>query len=253
MRKFIFLCLLLFSISIAASSQIVNTESARMQSDTVGWLGGAGLAFSLNQNKETIFGLDAEAHFQYKTSNDKGLWLLLGNYGFLRVGKDDHISNQFIHFRYNRKVNDWLRWEFFTQFQNNAVTQIDSRFLFGTGPRYKIIKTKYFRLYAATLFMYEREREKTIPVVLHNDIRNSDYVSFTWTPKENIELISTTFFQPLLKKLSDYRILNQAALKVKGTKHFSLSLKWNYLHDRFPAGEAPRTTYSFATGLDFEL
>jgi hypothetical protein len=39
----------------------------------------------------------------------------------------------------------------------------------------------------------------------------------------------------LFKKISDYRILNEAALKVKATKHFGLSLNWQYLHDRFPA------------------
>ncbi|MBC7875244.1 MAG: DUF481 domain-containing protein, partial [Ferruginibacter sp.] len=159
----------------------------------------------------------------------------------------------FSHLRYNRKINEWLRWELFGQFQNNSITQIDSRILFGTGPRFKLVKTDFFRLYAATVFMYEREKEKTTPVVKHADLRSSSYFSFTWIPRENLELISTTFFQPLFNKFSDYRILNQITFKVKATKHFSLSVKWHYLHDRFPAGMAPRTTYNFATGFDYEL
>ena len=87
----------------------------------------------------------------------------------------------------------------------------------------------------------------------HSDLRNSSYISFTYLPKENIELISTTYFQPLLKKFRDFRILNQITLGVKATQHFSLEVKWNYLHDRFPGGDAPRTTYLFATGLKYEL
>lgn len=239
--------------SQSGNGQIVNIERARMQSDTTGWMGGAGAAVTLTQNTQKIFLADLEAHLQYKTSNDKGLWLILGNYGFLKAGGSKLISNGFMHLRYNRKVNEWLRWEIFGQFQNNSITQIDSRILFGTGPRFKLVKNKLLRLYAASLIMFENEKERTNPVVEHNDIRSSSYVSLTWTPRDNLEFISTTFFQPLLKKLSDYRLLNQASLKVRATKHFSLSLKWNYLHDRFPAGTAPRTNYTFGAGVDFDF
>jgi hypothetical protein len=224
-----------------------------MQSDTIGWMGGAGLAMSLTQNTSKIFGMDAETHLQYKTSNDRGLWLILGNYNFLKIGKTQNISNYYMHLRYNRKINEWLRWEIFSQYMNNDVTQIDSRLLLGTGPRFKLIKTKFFRFYAGSLLMFETEKEKTSPAIIHNDWRNSNYISFTWTPRDNVELISTTYFQPLLKKFNDYRLLNQAVFKVKASPHFALSVKWNYLHDRFPAGVAPRTTYSFSTGVDYDF
>lgn len=254
MKKVLFVSsILLFFCWKPVSAQIVNIENARMQSDTTGWMGGAGAAVNLTQNTTKIFGADVAAHLQYKTSNDKGLWLILGNYGFLKAGDSKFISNGFVHLRYNRKINEWLRWEAFGQFQNNIITQIDSRILVGTGPRFKIIKTKAFRLYAATLFMYENEKERTAPTVKHSDLRSSSYVSFTYTPKDNIELVSTTFYQPLFKQLSDYRLLNQAVLKVKATKHFSLSVKWNYLFDKVPAGTAPKTTYNFGTGIDFEF
>jgi Protein of unknown function, DUF481 len=253
MKRKLFLLLSGILTCIVVSSQIVNIESSRMQSDTVGWMGGAGAAVNLTQNTRQIFGADLETHLQYKTSNDQGLWLMLLNYGFLKVGADRLISNGFAHVRYNRKVNEWLRWEVFGQFQNNSITQIDSRVLAGTGPRFKLVKNKTIRIYAASLLMYEREKEKVTPTISHNDLRSSNYVSFTWIPKDNLELISTTFFQPLYKKLSDYRILNQATFRVRATKHFSLSLKWHYLHDKFPAGTAPKTTYTFATGFDYEL
>jgi Protein of unknown function, DUF481 len=255
MKKIIIVtvCICLFTNATPLYSQIVNIESARMQSDTVGWMGGAGTAVALTQNTSKIFSADFEAHMQYKTSRDKGLWLILGNYNLLKVNGNKIISNTLFHLRYNYKINEWLRWEVFGQYQNNNITQIDSRVLTGTGPRFKLVKNKIFRLYAASLFMFEREKEKTNPVVRHKDLRSSSYISLTYTPKENIELITTTFFQPLFKKLSDYRILNQISLKVKATKHFSLSLKWHYLHDRFPAGTAPRTTYTFATGIDYDF
>lgn len=246
------ICLFILSTE-KTFAQIVNVESARMQSDTVGWMGSFGTSFSMTKNKVSIFGANADAHLQYKTSNDQGIWLILGNINFLKVEKSRFLSDGLLHLRYNRKVNEWLRWEFFGQFQNNEVTQIDSRLLFGTGPRFKLAKAKTFKMYAASLFMYESEKEATDPVIRHSDFRNSSYLSFTWLPKDYLELISTSYFQPLFKKFSDYRILNQLVFKVKATPHFSLAVKWNYLHDRFPAGTAPKTTYNFLTGFTYDL
>ena len=101
--------------------------------------------------------------------------------------------------------------------------------------------------------MYEREKEATIPIVRHSDVRNSSYISFTWLPKDYLEMISTTYFQPRLSQFNDFRILNQISFKVKATPHFSLSVKWNYLHDKAPAGTAPKTVYNFATGFTYDL
>ena len=71
-RKFTLITFLFIGYAITVHSQIVNIESARMQSDTTGWMGGAGAAVDLTQNVEKIFGADFEAHMQYKTTNDKG-------------------------------------------------------------------------------------------------------------------------------------------------------------------------------------
>ncbi|MBL0334885.1 MAG: DUF481 domain-containing protein [Chitinophagaceae bacterium] len=252
-KLFCLALVILTTAGITVNGQIVNIETSRMQSDTVGWMGGGGLAVSLTQNTQQIFGGEAEVHLQYKTSRDMGLWLILADFNYLKVGKDEVVSNQFLHLRYNYKLSEHIRWEVFGQFQNNAVTQIDSRFLVGTGPRFKLVKNSKFRLYAASLVMFEREKESTTPKINHNDLRSSSYISFTWTPTATFEVISTSFFQPLFKKFSDYRILNQLVLKSKISRHFGLSVKWNYLHDRFPAGTSPRTTYNLSTGIDFSL
>lgn len=255
-RKFLFpvtLFLFVQGFPVLSGAQIVNVESSRMQSDTVGWMGSFGTAFSMTKNTVNIFGVNADAHLQYKTSNDQGLWLILGNFNFLKVSDQRFLSDGLLHLRYNRKVNEWLRWEFFGQFQNNDVTSIDSRILLGTGPRFKLIKVPKFRLYGALLAMYEREKEATKPVITHNDLRNSSYLSFTWLPRDYLEMISTTYFQPLFSQFSDYRLMNQLMFKVKATPHFSLDVKWSYLHDRFPAGDAPRTVYNFSTGFTYDL
>jgi hypothetical protein len=214
-------------------------------------MGGAGVSLSIAKNVNKIFNVDADVHLQHKTQ--KNLWLILGSYGHLKSGSQKFISHGLIHLRFNTKLNPWLRWEIFAQWQNNLITQIDSRYLLGTGPRFKIVSTDIFRLYAASLLMYEREKELTTPVIKHSDLRSSSYVSFTIVPAEHFEIISTTYYQPLFKNLDDYRILNQIALRTKLGKHFKISMRWSYLHDRLPAGTAPKTTYSFGSGLEYDL
>lgn len=250
-RQRLVLLLAICLLTLHAPAQIVNIESARMQSDTTGWLGGASLSATLADNGSRIFILNADAHVQYKTP--KNLWLLLASSNLLKVADQRFLNNAFAHLRYNRKLNNWLRWEAFIQEQNNSVTQIDSRFLLGTGPRFKIASTPIIRFYAATLVMYENEREATTPTVTHNDIRGSNYISFTITPTPTVEIITTTFYQPLLRQWSDYRLMNQTGIAVKASKHFALSIKGAFLHDSHPAGTAPKTTYTLSSGFDFSF
>jgi hypothetical protein len=251
MRRSILSLLSLLIYAATAQGQVVNIESLRTQTDTTGWLGSAGMGFSLNKNIREVLGLNMEAHLQYKSKDTKNLWLIIGDYGFLQGGDEKYVSNSFAHTRYNRKLNRWLRWEVFAQAQNNLITRIDWRLLLGTGPRLKVIDKPMFRLYAATLLMYEREKEGVKPTIYHRDLRSSSYISFTFLPSENIELVSTTFYQPLLKYVKDHRLLNQISLKVKASKKFSMNMRWNYLYDRFPAGDTPHTTYNLTSGLEY--
>ena len=75
-----------FFLVILCNGQIVNVESSRMQSDTTGWMGSVGAAASFTKNTENIFQANLEVHVQYKTKNDQGLWLILGDLGFLKIG-----------------------------------------------------------------------------------------------------------------------------------------------------------------------
>jgi hypothetical protein len=243
--------LLLCCISFTNSkAQIVNVESARIQSDTTGWLGSVAASLSLTKNTQQVFAAEAGAHLQYKTK--KSLYLILANYGFLKSADSKLIDNAFLHFRYNYKINRTIRWEAFTQVQNNLVTKIKSRFLIGTGPRFKIISTKVFRFYAASLLMFEAEKETGVDKLQEN-LRQSTYASFSIYPSNRIEIISTTFYQPKWGQFSDYRILNQSSLKVKASKKLTLTTNYNYLLDSHPAAGIPETNYNLSTGFEYDF
>lgn len=248
--KIIFLFFYCF-LPAFAPAQIVNIERARMQSDTTGWMGNAGASVSLTQNTKKVFASDLDVHLQYKSA--KSLYLVLGNYGFLKGAGEKLIDDAFFHLRYNYKLNSVIRWEVFTQLQKNNITGIKSRYLLGMGPRFKILSKSLIKLYAATLLMYEKEKETNLAIPVHNDLRSSSYISFTLSPNKQVEIISTTFFQPRFSNWKDYRILNQASLRVKAGKKTGIRINWNYLNDSYPVPGVPSVNYSLSTGFDYEF
>ncbi len=233
------------------NAQIVNIENARMHTDTTGLMGNAGANLMLAKNTTQVFAVNVDAHLQYKTS--KNLYLLLGSYGFLKGTGARLTDNSFLHFRYNYKLNKILRWEAFTQVQKNRINKIEYRYLIGTGPRFKIVSTNIFKLYAATLIMYEQEKEIASSPIQHKDWRNSSYISLSLYANKNTELVTTSFYQPLLNNFTDYRILNQTKLKIKASKKLAISLNYNYLFDYFAPAGTPKTNYNFSTGLDYDF
>jgi hypothetical protein len=251
MRFFMWVTLFVVYGASFARAQVINIENVRMQTDTTGWKGELGGNFSLVNNGAKLWLVGADAHVQYKTEKD--LWLGLLNYGLQKSASQKFSDQTLLHLRYNRKLTKALRWEVFTQWQNNAVNNIKSRFLVGTGPRLKIAGNAIIRLYAATAFMYEYEEESGLLKITHHDVRSSSYLSFTITPAANTELSATTYYQPLLKGVSDYRFLTQARIRVKAGKKFSVQIRWNYLHDSAPAGNSPKEVYTFSTGLGYDF
>ncbi len=249
--------LLLLSLALLActgKTQIVNIENSRIHYDSVGWVGTISANVSFTQNTDKIFDGGLDVHLQMKTKDKKkGLWIVLGNVDELKINKSSFISNDMAHIRYDHNVNPWLIWEAFGQYQRNVITQIDARYLVGTGPRFKLVNQKLIHVFTGIIFMYEHEKDITVPVIQTDDIRNSDYISFVWTPRSFLEFSGTTYYQPLPKNFSDFRFLNQLTFIVKATPHFSMNLKWNYLYDSYPAGTAPNRIYSFSTGLRYEF
>lgn len=244
---FIFFC---FSVE-TSNAQIINVENARIHSDTTGWMGSIGALLSMTKNTEEVFLVQLNAHVQYKTKKD--LFLILGNYGFLSGSSQNLINNSFLHLRYNRKLNKLIRLEFFTQVLQNPVTKIDYRFLTGAGPRFKVVEKKRFRLYAASLVMHEYERELDEFKTVHNDIRSSSYVSFSFLPNEHTEIINTFFYQPLFNYINDYRMLDQLKLSVKAWKKIALTFNVNYLYDNKPVVGVPLINYTISTGMEYNF
>lgn len=196
--KHLYFSFIFFLFSFTSSAQlIINIENSRIHSDTTGWKGNTGTSFSFIKNVQQVLNINAAMHLQYKTQKD--LYLVLANYNLLKANSQEFSNNMFYHLRYNRKIGKVLRWEAFTQWQQNSINNIDLRALYGTGPRFKLIESKSLRFYAAALAMYEHERDKN-PDVTYDNIRGDAYVSFTYKPNPVFDITATTFTSRFLPR-----------------------------------------------------
>ena len=238
----------LFSM-VQLQAQILNAESLRKVTDTSGFSGSASFNFALKRNVNDFLTLGSDLHVQYK--NEKHLALFKNNVNFQKIEGEKFENSLTSHLRYNYKISPRIAWEAFAQGQYNKINLIDFRGLPGTGPRFKLTTSEKYKLYLGTLAMFEYEEVADGVTPLQRNLRGSTYFSFSLYPTDNITVISTTYYQPLIEDVSDYRISSQSSLLVGLLTNFSIKLSHTFIYDAFPAIGIPNSQYEFTTGLAY--
>ncbi len=242
---------LIFIISSFSKAQLVNVESQRLQNDTTRFAGVIKASFAYQQNNNSILSqLNGSATMQARSKSLKDIFLLLGSYDLVKSNISQLSNAGFVHYRYTHKFNKILRWEAFTQYQNNEVLLLDRRLLIGTGPRFKIINKPNLKSSLGTLYMFENEKTSEAVPQINTDHRLSSYFTFTYSFADNIcEINTITYYQPVLNNFSDCRITNQTALSFNLKKHFSFEIGVKYLYDSSPPQGVINNSFSSNMGI----
>jgi putative salt-induced outer membrane protein YdiY len=241
----LFLC----ACCASAMAQVINIENRRFLNDTDGFVGKVDMNFSINQNVEQVMSFGSNIHAQYVKKRHR--ILAIGDLSFIKAAKQDFVNAGYQHLRYNYKLTGRLTWEAFVQAQYNKVLLLDRRYLAGTGPRFKVVKKEAIRLYLGLLYMreYQSQNNDSIKGWYH---RLSGYFTFTYT-FQKMDFTNTTFFQPNIEELADYRIASDSALELAINNHFNFKAGFNLLYDiRQPKG-IPALTYALRNGLSFKF
>jgi hypothetical protein len=249
MKKY-FWVFLFFCLLGNGFSQIVNIESQRIHSDTTGFDGTLEAGFAINQNNTLLVSATTNAHVQYKTKKD--LFMLLGGWRFTNGGTSRFVNDGMVHFRYNRKFNDWLRLEAFVQVQYNELLNLRLRTLVGMGPRIKFVDKKQIHMYTGVLYMFEYEHQAITDTMEYNN-RLSAYVSWTIDPNPNFSFVATTYYQPKLTDWSDFRISGNYSLRFKAFRRLGFKIDFNFLYDSAPPAGITSFAFNGATGIFFNL
>jgi hypothetical protein len=225
MKKLLILLLLLF-LPIKINSQILNVEGNRFYNDTNKLSSVLRFNYFLNQTDRKTLSTDLNLDLQYKLDSTN-LLLALFDYAKLESNNSTINNSKVGHIRYNHKITNLITFEAFAQYLYNYYLEINGRSDIGTGIRIKTIHNNAYKVYNGFLIM--KENYFNNQVSYFNNYRYDFYLSFNLRIADNVHFINTTYYQPIINNLSDYRILNESALSVRIFKHLDFEENINYL------------------------
>jgi Protein of unknown function, DUF481 len=234
-------------------AQIINVEDKRVRlNDSIALKGYADLAVSAVKNDKNLVTVSANSQLEYVKF--KHLFLLIGGYNLVKAGSNNFLNDGYSHFRYNYDVSKNVTWEAFTQAQYNERTRSRFRALVGTGARFKFQLSEKQRFYLGTAFMFEHNQFSDATARQY-DVRLSNYLSFTVAVSDKIKLNNTTYFQPILTDLGNFRVSSQGNALFQITKKLVFKVSGNLILDRdgrLPPS-VPDLIYAWTNGLRWEF
>lgn len=248
---FVPVCLFILFLSSGTGlmAQIVNIESQRIDSGELGWAGFIDLGFDFVKEERDIVSLRNTVHVQYTTG--KNLYLLLNRFDLIKADRETLQNSLLQHLRFDRKISSLLQGEVFAQLQYNRVIRLKLRFLTGAGFRLLLIDKEPFKTNTGLLYMFEHEE------IVDGDTgrfhRLSGYIAFTARLCENLNLGSTTYYQPRLDDFKDWRLSSESSLLFNISEKLSLNIQFNIMYDSRPPEGVVKTIYSLKNGLRFSF
>ena len=230
----------------------LNVERIRIDPDKDGLHGGVRLGVNFQAGNTNRLDLRSSAALAYRRGKHHGFLYGSSQYSTrtraiegegleLLLDRDSRIINKATaHARYNYDLLDWLSAEVFTQVERNEFLLLESRILFGLGPRFEPVRNEEFSLAIGTDYMFEFEALDAARVVepLPADTiahRWSSYLSLAYEANERLMMSSTTYVQPRFDLFADLRVLSESALDVTLIAPLSLRLMMRVRWDSQPS------------------
>jgi hypothetical protein len=244
---------LLLAAALAAprAQATVNIEKYRLALAEDGAGGGVSLGVNWKAGNVDYFETSLGGTAGYRRGQHLLLGVISGTYAAKRTGDDRmedpggtlfqtdaRYSNKLLGaLRYNLELNDRLAGELFTQLQYDEFLLLDLRSLGGLGGRLMVLSGERGNLHLGSGYMLEYESQD--PELVAEDPttlahRWTSYLSFSLQPTEGLTISSTGYAQPRITDFSDYRLLNESALSVAISDHFSLGIAFTLRHDSDP-------------------
>lgn len=233
-----------FIMPLCLRAQIVNTEVKRINTggDTAFVNLFGGYSFTRSIFRATSARVRGQGYLIKKGS----IIMILADYQLNTFNNVRNVFSQLAHVRYTKDFGDFseggkylgggfLSPEVFQQVQLNQVQLIDVRWLTGAGVRMRLHEGDSLHLYMGTIGMFEYENTNGNERPERNrDLRLSTYASVGVWITPYMEIRSTTYFQPRLNEIADYRISTETNLSIIMNKWLSLNTSYNLSYDSRP-------------------
>lgn len=242
---------LLYTVSAHA---IVSMENLHTRKPKEGFSGNVELSLSNTSGNTEKEEYSLGSRIQWHQGEMTDYLLLSGNYG--KSAGVKNTDNSFAHLRHIQQFRPTTAWEAYLQAERDEFARLIYRGLAGGGLRFTLYEQE--NLGAAYLGLggyYSEERidETYADAGTETLWRGSSYLLLKYQATPNTVLASTTYYQPSVEGADDYRLLEQAALKVKLTDILSLIVSADYRFDSAPpiGVEKRDVTYKTTFSLEF--
>ena len=240
-------------LTSGSAQAIVSMENLHTGTPKEGFSGNVELALSKstgNTDKEDyVLGVRVQ-HHKEKITN---YLLLRGAYGESAGVKS--TENSFLHARHIHQYRSRLALEGYVQAEQDTFARLEFRSLAGVGGRYTLFRhadsVGFFGLGA----YYSRESiDDDFPDGGTDSLwRASTYLILKYQASPNTTLVSSTYYQPAFEGADDYRLLEQAAMKVKINDSLSLVVSLDYRLDSEPPVGVEKEDTTYTTSLSYEF
>lgn len=252
--KTFFLCTSII-VSIGAYSQtIINAEQLYFTKDS--------LAFSIKASYSGNRGNAVTDKFKLAPSflvvGKKNDLKVFGGYSVLSTSNKSYLNNGFAHIRHNYKLTTRLKTFEFYQIQFNEVLLLNKREVFGAGLRYGLLKKDSISFDLGIGAMHESEFLNPAKLLV-SEVRNTFLIratavsSFAWILNKYIRLNNVLYYQPDVKQMNDYRILNDFRFTTKITANFNISTSLTIRYDSKPPEALTNFDSKMNVGLTYRF
>jgi len=236
-----------------AAQAIVNIEGMRGSGKEPGISGSLSLSVSSKSgNSDTM---DASADGRVNWRRQDSLTFLVAS---LSYGKSDQVrdtNKAFSHLRHIIEHSKHLAYEGFVQAERNEFTRLSLRTLAGAGVRLTLHGNDSGQTHLGLGAFRSAETLDEDPVLTDGGTeklwRANIYLAVNYAINEQLRVGSTTYYQPATDEQADYRLLEQAALKLAISDRLALKLSLNIARDNRPPQTVKKTDSSYSTGLEY--
>lgn len=250
------ICSVCLLVTTHTAQAIVSMESVHLGKPPEGYSGAldvnASGAWGNTQTQIVAAGLKLVRHKNPITD----FMLVNYQYGESRGARDKNKA--FIHGRHIQQITEKYAWEGFAQLSKDEFTRLKRRGLLGAGARMGLWQSsKVTQGFLGLGGFYEQEKLDVDTALGESDKetawRGNMYFVIKTKLNTAVSLLSTTYYQPDLNKVADFRAIEDASLVSQLTDKLAAKITLDVSHDSKPPSGVKQTDTSLTVGVDLSF
>lgn len=235
---------------------ILNVEDLRVGRPVTGVSGNVDLSISGKSGNSDTRALALDSRVQKRLGKVTDFAILSYDYG--EAANVSSANAALLHGRHVVQYGPRRAWEAFAQVERDEFTRLSFRGLLGAGLRFTLLEEEgrlSLHLGAGGFISRETLSKRTglTDDGTDNYARGNFYLAYKQQLNPQVTIVSTTYYQPRVDDIGDFRALEQAALAVKMSEQLAVRLSLNISHDSRPPQTVKKTDVSYITSLSYNF